>query len=411
MKGVQSDRITFIAASLAYYAFISLFPLLLFGLVVASIVGGQELANDLARQASRQLGSEQVGEMVRDVLTNQAGRSGATIVGTVTLLWSGLKLFRGLDIGFSIAYQAPGPAGFVDQVRDAFVTLVAVGAGIAFTIGVGALLSIPRFDLVVAGVDVLGLIGTVMLLTGLTVTFLPLYYFLPGPSLSIGDALPGAMFAAIGWTVLQTGFRIYAQRASAFDAYGVLAGALLLVTFLYFGALVLLIGVVLNAVLEGRIDPETGLDTVDDASTTESERPLSLMADEDLERLETEPNDEELAAEVRRLREQVAEFEAEIEDRTVHRDDIERDLRRYVRQRMRRGKARGWGPYLVLLYGTAMTLGAFYLLDSGAWAVAAMLVVWLSTLGLYVVFVVVGLGLDLAGVPGRLRDRIQQFRS
>ncbi|MFC7155864.1 YhjD/YihY/BrkB family envelope integrity protein [Halomarina halobia] len=411
MNGIRSDRITFIAASLAYYAFISLFPLLLFGLVVASIVGGQELANDLAQQASRQLGSEQVGEMVRDVLTNQAGRSGATIVGTVTLLWSGLKLFRGLDVGFSIAYQAPGPSGFVDQLRDAFVTLVAVGAGIAFTLGVGTLLSLQRYDLVVAGVNVLGAIGTLVLLTGLTVTFLPLYYFLPDPSLSVGDALPGAIFAAIGWTALQTGFRVYAERAAAFEAYGVLAGALLLVTFLYFGALVLLVGVVLNAVLEGRIDPETGLDTVGEESTTEPERSLSLMADEDLERLETELDDEELAAEVRRLREQVAEFEAEIEDRTVHRDDIERDLKRYVRQRMRRGKARGWGPYLVLLYGTAMTLGAFYFLDSGAWAVAAMLVVWLSTLGLYVVFVVVGLGLDLAGVPGRLRDRVQQFRS
>jgi len=49
---------------------------------------------------------------------------------------------------------------------------------------------------------------------------------------------------------------------------------------------------------------------------------------------------------------------------------------------MRRGHARGWGPYLVLLYGTVLILGAFSFLD-GLYAIAAMLILGLSTLGLY----------------------------
>jgi hypothetical protein len=56
-----------------------------------------------------------------------------------------------------------------------------------------------------------------------------------------------------------------------------------------------------------------------------------------------------------------------------------------------------------------MTLGAFELL-SGGWAVLAMLVIWLSTLGLYTLFVLVGVGLSLAGSPGRLRDAIRERR-
>jgi hypothetical protein len=76
---------------------------------------------------------------------------------------------------------------------------------------------------------------------------------------------------------------------------------------------------------------------------------------------------------------------------------------------MRRGHARGWGPYLVLLYGTAMTLGAFYLL-SDVLAVVAMIVIFLSTLGLYALFLLVGFGLSLLDTPGRAMEAVRRFR-
>ena len=123
-------------------------------------------------------------------------------------------------------------------------------------------------------------------------------------------------------------------------------------------------------------------------------------------------SDEEsdVEAELAELRSKLDEFEEDIDDRTVHREEIEHDLKRYVRRRVRRGHATGWGPYLVLLYGTAMTIGAFYFLDGG-WAILAMLVIWLSTLGLYTLMVLVGLGITVAGLPGRLRAAVESFRS
>lgn len=105
------------------------------------------------------------------------------------------------------------------------------------------------------------------------------------------------------------------------------------------------------------------------------------------------------------LREEVERLEADIAERTVRRDELEADLRRYVRWRQRRGHARGWGPYLVLLYGVVLTLGAFYYLDGG-WAILAMLIVWLSTLGLYVLMVVTGATAGVLDYPiKKLRDR------
>jgi hypothetical protein len=120
----------------------------------------------------------------------------------------------------------------------------------------------------------------------------------------------------------------------------------------------------------------------------------------------------DLEAEIERLREEVAAFEEDIQERTVHRDDVEGDLKRYVRKRVRRGHARGWGPYLVLLYGTAMTIGAFFAPNlSNLWAILAMIVIWLSTLGLYALMVLVGAGLSLLEAPGRIRDAVGAWRS
>jgi len=104
------------------------------------------------------------------------------------------------------------------------------------------------------------------------------------------------------------------------------------------------------------------------------------------------------------LRADLDAFEADVDERTLHRDEVEAELKRYIRRRMRRGHARGWGPYLVLLYGTVMTLGAFSMLD-GVWAVLAMIILFLSTLGLVVLFVLVGVALDLLGAPGRVAER------
>jgi membrane protein len=166
---------------------------------------------------------------------------------------------------------------------------------------------------------------------------------------------------------------------------------------------IILVGAALNAALAGRGDRQLQQGGPRDTSQRMSEP----EDEEDVATVEPESVDYEDLAE---LRSELERFEEKIEDRTVHRDDLEAELKRYVRSRTRRGHARGWGPYLVLLYGTAMTLGAFYFL-SGVWAILAMLVVWLSTLGLYALMVIVGVTITSLGLPGKAIDRLRDLRS
>jgi hypothetical protein len=117
----------------------------------------------------------------------------------------------------------------------------------------------------------------------------------------------------------------------------------------------------------------------------------------------------DVGSEVDGLRADLEDLRADLDEKTKNRADLESDLRQYVRRRQRRGHARGWGPYLVLLYGTVMTLGAFVYLDGG-WAILAMLVVWLSTLGLYTLMLLVGWAGAALGLPGRLLGRLRSLR-
>lgn len=395
VAAARSENLTFVAASLAYYAFVSLLPLLLLSLVAASTLGGPALAEQVTGYVETTLGPG-AGDQVHDALVGGTGRGGATVVGFAFLLWSGLKVFRGLDVAFSQMYGERVQESLPKQLLDGVVVLATVGFGVVLIVAVGTFLESTGVSVQVMGLELVEIISALALVGGLTVTLLPLYYLFPDRDLTFQEALPGAVFTAGGWTLLQTGFRLYASAAGTYEAYGVIGGGLLLVTLLYFGGIILLLGAVLNAVLEGHIDAHR---------TLERGRGYPSMTDTD----QTDTTSTGEARDEQSLEAELEALRSELEQRTVHRDEVERDLRRYVRQRLRRGHAQGWGPYLVLLYGTAMTLGAFYFLQ-GIWAVLAMFVIWTSTLGVYVLMLLVGAGLSLAGLPGRLRARLEEIR-
>jgi len=115
-------------------------------------------------------------------------------------------------------------------------------------------------------------------------------------------------------------------------------------------------------------------------------------------------------SELDRLWEELEGLEDHVEGRTVSKESFEAEMKRYVRWRLRKGHVTGWGPYVVLLYGTGMTLGAFYYLE-GLWAILAMVVVWLSTLGLYVVMVILGIGIGGVRFAWKYLEKARSLRS
>lgn len=244
VQRARDAEVTFLAAAVAYYAFVSLLPALLLLLVVATTIGGEAFADRLVTQTSTFLtpaGQAAITRAIRDA----SGAGGATVVGIVVLLWSTLKVFRALDTAFLAVYGQHDTAGFRDQFVDAVVVLVGIGGSIAVMVVLGVVL--PALPLGPAG----WIVGLLTLPAILTLVLLPLYHRFPNPPVPPRQALPGAIVAAIGWTLLQAGFQLYAATAVQYQAYGVVGGILLLVTWLYIAAIIVLVGAILNAVLAG----------------------------------------------------------------------------------------------------------------------------------------------------------------
>lgn len=247
----RRSQLTFLAAAVAYYAFVSVVPALLLSVAVATTLGSEVVAERLLAAAGDLLTPTGQTAIVGAV-ADAPGAGGATVVGSFVLLWGTLKVFRALDAAFLTVYGDREQASSVDQLLDAAVALGGVGVGLLVMLVVGAVLSVLPIG---PTGWLLGLFGLPIVLL---VAFLPMYHRLPNPPIGLRAALPGATCAAIGWTALQAGFQLYVSAAAPYQAYGVLGGILLFVTWLYLAAIVVLLGAALNAVVADRaVDGES----------------------------------------------------------------------------------------------------------------------------------------------------------
>ncbi|MFB6310622.1 MAG: YihY/virulence factor BrkB family protein [Salinirussus sp.] len=243
IDAARSEGLGFLAAAIAYYAFVSLIPLVIIALAAATLVGGETFAEAVAATLAGVLTPETL-QVLEGALSGGTGRGGATIAGIIVLSWSGLRLFRGLDEAIGRIYGTTGTTTFVRQIRDASVTLAAIGTAVGT---LAAVMAIVR--LLLPSGSLLAPLGTALLLP---VAFFPVYFLLPNVPMTPSEALPGAILAGLGWTLLGWLFAVYTATLATTSVYGAVGVVLLALTWFYAGALLVLLGAVLNAVRSGR---------------------------------------------------------------------------------------------------------------------------------------------------------------
>jgi membrane protein len=243
---VRERDVTLMAAGVTHYALASFVPLLILVLAVSTYVGGEAVVDALLQRLGAVL-SESGQDLLRRALSGNTGRAGASVVSLLVALWSGIKVFRGLSVAFSEVYGERGSPSLLEQVRDGVLVVTLVGLAFGSMVAIGLAV---RYVELPFGYQ--RLVGTFVIFLTLLVTFLPIYYVLPPVSVSVREILPGAAFAAVGWILLQTAFVVYTQQAGKYAAYGFLGAILLFITWLYFGAIVVLLGGIVNAVRNHR---------------------------------------------------------------------------------------------------------------------------------------------------------------
>lgn len=245
----RQERISVSAAGVSFHVFNAFVPLVLFVLVTASEFG--ELAA-VSRLVELLAGPQatQVERLLQSVTRQSSGRTLAVVIALAILLWSALRLFAVANDTFTDVYGERARQSVASRVRDVVVTFVTVIVGVLVAVVVGVTLTFALEGLAVA------VLTPPLLVCLLTLLFLPMYYVFPEPEMTVRLALPGAVFAATVWTLTGLGLRAYAGVSTSIQLYGVVGGLLLLLTWLYVGGFVLMVGVVINAVRGGHVDPD-----------------------------------------------------------------------------------------------------------------------------------------------------------
>lgn len=232
----EEHDVTYPAAALAYYGFVSQVPILMLVLAL--------LGDSLAKQTRTILPAyltPDAQQLVSEALTNASGGAGAMLLAVGVFAWSGANIVLGFQTVIERVEQNP-ERSFLIQLRDAGSILGSFGlviVSIVFTNLVFALLPVGR---------VLAYSKPFVQFSMLTVAFFPLYYAPSQTVTSPTGALPGALTAAAGWTVLLTAIQIYAANASRYALFGVLSGIIIILTSLYLASVILMLGVVVNTV-------------------------------------------------------------------------------------------------------------------------------------------------------------------
>lgn len=238
----EEHDVTYPAAALAYYGFVSLIPILM--LVLAF------LGDRLARQAQTIMPPYLIPnaqQLVSEALTTTSGGAWAVLLAVGVLAWSGANIVLGFQTVLERVEHGTSES-LLTQLRDAGSILGSFCLAILSIILTNLVFALLPVGRILAYSEPLIQFGM------LTVAFVPLYYAPSRVVTSPTAALPGALTAAAGWTVLLTGITFYAANASRYALFGVLSGIIIILTSLYLASIILMIGVVVNSVNAGGDD-------------------------------------------------------------------------------------------------------------------------------------------------------------
>lgn len=249
ISGFLSHEALQTAGSMAYFAVLSIFQFLVLGVVVGSYVVGQGEARQFVVDnvsAGSPIDAETVGGIIDSVIESRGAMS---IISIGFLTWSALGIFSALSTGIGRVFENAPKRPFI---QDKLIGLLLMGltgvlAVASLVIGIiTGILQEAATDLVAdlpGGGTAVWLIGLLAPLILIFLAFWVIYKVVPNRPVGWGEVLPGAVIAAVLWTVLRFGFTWYATSVADYEsAFGPLSTGITLLVFLYFASVIVLLG-------------------------------------------------------------------------------------------------------------------------------------------------------------------------
>lgn len=265
------DQGGYLAALIAYYAFVSLFPLLLLLSTVLGwvLVGHPALHDQVLNSALSQF--PVIGSQLGEPKQISGGMTGV-VIGTLGALYGGLGVGQALQNAMNTVWAVPRnnrPDPFKARGRS-LLLLVTVG---------GALLGTTVLSAISGGAGAFGVgVKVAVLAASVAVNagaFVLAFHVSTDRELTIAQVAPGAVIAALGWQLLQSFGAVYVGHvvSSASATNGVFALVLGMLAFLYITATVVVLCAVINVVRVDRLHPRALLTPfTDNVDLTDADR-------------------------------------------------------------------------------------------------------------------------------------------
>jgi membrane protein len=255
---VIADNCFGLAAQLAYYFFLALFPALLFLVAIISFIPVHGLLEAITGTLGRVAPFEAL-QLIQNQILNIAHQKngGLLTLGMIGTIWS-------TSSGVSAIIDTLNQAYDIQEARPWWkVKLIALGLTVALAvfIVVSTVLVLvgPTLGEKIAASAHLGGAFTwtwkivqwpvVFALVALAVAMI--FYYAPDAEQQWIWITPGSIFATALWLIVSLGFKVYVTKFSSYNAtYGAIGGAIVMMLWFYVSALAVLVGAELNSEIE-----------------------------------------------------------------------------------------------------------------------------------------------------------------
>ena len=260
-KEISEDKISVYAGQMAYAMFFSLFPLLLFFAALLSLVGDRSTVEGwFNSRLAAALPSDVSGLLATTIekVIFSKGAPGLLSFGILTAAWAGSGVFGALRAALNAAYD-------VDETRPrwkqyglqlgmlAIAGVVLLFATVILLNGEGVMAWLGRQLRLGSVTTLVWTVAQYPLAVGALVAVIWLiYYLLPNcRGQDKGILLVGSLIATTFWMAATLLFRLYVQQFNRMNpAYGAVGAIMVLLTWMYYSAFVLLAVGELIAILE-----------------------------------------------------------------------------------------------------------------------------------------------------------------
>jgi membrane protein len=253
VKKFRAERSGNLAALLAFWAFFSIFPLML----VAATLLGWLLPNNVSNGVLRTIHGYV--PLIDFSYRSISGSWWALVVGLVTAFWAATRVTRTARVAFDSVWRVPEAehAGVVEQTLSGLMALALIGVALVFSVLTTGFVSGTSHQL---DIDALALVGGYAIAVVIDViVFVIAFRVLTSQNVSTRDVLPGALVAGVGFWVLQLLSSVIISRylQNAQKTYGNFATVITLLWWFYLTGILTLLGAQLNVVMRERIWPRS----------------------------------------------------------------------------------------------------------------------------------------------------------